>query len=227
LKRKDQNLCTKPVALDTELAEQLGLFHMMIARVWRKHSLKPHRLDSYMASEDPDFEEKAADIIDLYLHPSDALDRLDPVLPLSPGRAERHGFEYYRYVAFNNKTGEVLGNTAARHTLAEFLAFLTDIVVSQPRDCRQPLRRTRLHRSKTFSKRTVMFTCSSWLKQPLIFFSSHGRDRLRPQVGKSTFFDIQLAAGLRRWTMPRMCRKADPSVNVVGAVLIFERTLKH
>jgi chromatin remodeling complex protein RSC6 len=25
-----------------------------------------------------------------------ALDQLDPVLPLSPGRAERHGFEYYR-----------------------------------------------------------------------------------------------------------------------------------
>jgi acetylornithine/succinyldiaminopimelate/putrescine aminotransferase len=26
---------------------------------------------------------------------SQALDRLDPVLPLSPGRAERHGFEYF------------------------------------------------------------------------------------------------------------------------------------
>jgi hypothetical protein len=26
-----------------------------------------------------------------------ALDRLDPVLPLSPGRLERHGFEYYRH----------------------------------------------------------------------------------------------------------------------------------
>jgi len=26
-----------------------------------------------------------------------ALDRLDPVLPLSPGRAERHGFEYFRH----------------------------------------------------------------------------------------------------------------------------------
>src|ERR1700674_5823958 len=26
-----------------------------------------------------------------------ALDRLDPVLPLSPGRAERHGFESYRH----------------------------------------------------------------------------------------------------------------------------------
>ena len=43
-----------------------------------------------------------------------ALDRLDPVLPLSPGRAERHGFEYYRhgtlslYAALNTRTGEVL-----------------------------------------------------------------------------------------------------------------------
>ena len=56
-----------------------------------------------------------------------------------PGRAERHGFEYYRhgtlslYAAFNTKTGEVLGKTAARHTSAEFVAFLTDIVANQPR----------------------------------------------------------------------------------------------
>lgn len=136
-----------------KLAEQLGVSHMMIARVWRKHGLKPHRLDSYMTSDDPDFEKKAADIIGLYLHPPQhaavfcvdektaiqALDRLDPVLPLSPGRAARHGFEYYRhgivslYAAFNTKTGEVLGKTAARHTSAEFVAFLTDIVVNQPR----------------------------------------------------------------------------------------------
>src|SRR5205814_5908125 len=95
--------------------------------------------------------QKAADIIGLYLNPPahaavfcvdektaiQALDRLDPVLPLSPGRAERHGFEYYRhgtlslYAAFNTKTGEVLGKTAARHTSAEFIAFLTDIVVNQ------------------------------------------------------------------------------------------------
>ena len=68
-----------------------------------------------------------------------ALDRKDPVLPLSPGRAERHGFEYFRhgtlslYAAFNTKTGEVLGKTAERHTSAEFVAFLTDIVINQPR----------------------------------------------------------------------------------------------
>jgi DDE superfamily endonuclease len=114
--------------------------------------LKPQRLDRYMVSNDPDFERKAADVIGLYVNPPahaavfcvdektaiQALDRKDPVLPLSPGRAERHGFEYYRhgtlslYAAFNTKTGEVLGKTAARHTSAEFVAFLADIVVNQP-----------------------------------------------------------------------------------------------
>jgi transposase len=136
-----------------KLAEQLGLSHMMIARVWRKHRLKPHRLDGYMTSDDADFEKKGAEIIALYLHPPQhaavfcldektaiqALDRLDPVLPLSPGLAERHGFEYYRhttlslYAAFYTKAAEVLGKTAARHTSAEFVAFLTDIVVNQSR----------------------------------------------------------------------------------------------
>ena len=31
---------------------------MMVARVWRKHGLKPHRIERYMASNDPDFERK-------------------------------------------------------------------------------------------------------------------------------------------------------------------------
>ena len=68
-----------------------------------------------------------------------ALDRKDPVVPLSPGRAERPGVEYVRhgtlslYAAFNTTTGEVLGKTAPRHTSAEFVAFLTDIVTHQPK----------------------------------------------------------------------------------------------
>src|SRR6267142_6290714 len=51
------------------LAAQLGISHMMVARVWRKHALTPHRLERYMASNDPDFETKAAEIIGLYLNP--------------------------------------------------------------------------------------------------------------------------------------------------------------
>jgi transposase len=94
-----------------KLAATLGLGKSTIQRIWHQAGVKPHRLDRYMASDDPQFEEKAADIIGLYMNPPQhaavfcvdektaiqALDRLDPVLPLSPGRAERHGFEYYRH----------------------------------------------------------------------------------------------------------------------------------
>src|SRR6184192_4452858 len=136
-----------------KLANQLGISKDVVHRIWRTAGLRPHRLERYMASNDPDFERKAADIIGLYLNPPahaavfcvdektaiQALDRKDPVLPLSPGRAERHGFEYFRhgtlslYADFNTKTGEVLGKTAERHTSGEFVAFLTDIVVNQPK----------------------------------------------------------------------------------------------
>jgi 5-methylcytosine-specific restriction endonuclease McrA len=84
---------------------------------------------------------RLADVIGLYLNPPQhatvfcvdektaiqALDRLDLVLPLSPGRAERHGFEYYRhgtlslYAALDTKTGRVHGKTTARHTSADFV----------------------------------------------------------------------------------------------------------
>lgn len=78
-------------------------------RVLAQAQLRPHRLDRYMASNDSEFEQ-GPDIIGLYLNPPQhaavfcvvektaiqALDRLDPVLPLSSGRAERHDFEYYR-----------------------------------------------------------------------------------------------------------------------------------
>jgi transposase len=190
-----------------KLADQLGVSHMMVARVWRKHSLKPQRLDGYMTSDDPDFEKKAADIIALYLHPPQhaavfsvdektaiqALDRLDPVLPLSPGRAERHGFEYYRhgtlslYAAFNTKTGEVLGKTAARHTSAEFVAFLTDIVVNQPRGKEIHVIADNLSAHKTGQVKEFLEahpkvhlhftpTYSSWLNQVELWFSKIERD---------------------------------------------------
>ncbi len=131
-----------------KLATALGLSKSTVQRILAQAKLKPHRLDSYMASNDPQFEEKAADIIGLYVNPPQhaavfcvdektaiqALDRLDPVLPLSPGRAERHGFEYYRhgtlslYAALDVKTGKVEGKTAKRHTSEEFIEFIAALV---------------------------------------------------------------------------------------------------
>ena len=134
------------------LASKLGTTHMSAARVRKRYGLQPHRLRHHMVSDDPDFERKAADIIGLYLHPPahaavfcvdeksaiQALDRLDPVLPLSPGRAESHGFEYFRhgtlslYAALETQSGEILGKTARHHTSAEFVGFLEEITASQP-----------------------------------------------------------------------------------------------
>ena len=134
------------------LAKKLGTTHMAVARVWRRYGLQPHRLRHHLVSDDPDFETKAADMIGLYLHPPahavvfcvdetsaiQALDRLDPVLPLSPGRAESHGFEYFRHgtlsldAALETHSGAILGKTAQRHTSAEFVSFLKEIVASQP-----------------------------------------------------------------------------------------------
>src|ERR1700686_5500090 len=190
-----------------KLANQLGLSKSTVQRILAQVQLKPHRLERYMASDDPDFEAKAADIIALYLHPPQhaavfcvdektaiqALDRLHPVLPLSPGRAERHGFEYYRhgtlslYAAFNTKTGEVLGKTAARHTSAEFVAFLADIVANQPRgkEIRLIADNLSAHKSppvkdflEAHSKVLLHFTptYSSWLNQVELCFSKIERD---------------------------------------------------
>src|SRR6266404_4604994 len=150
------------------LGTQLKVSHMMVARVWVKHGLKPQRLDRYMATN-------------------------DPVLPLAPGRAERHGFEYFRhgtlslYAAFDTKTGEILGKTAVRHTSAEFVAFLADIVVNQPRGKEIHVIADNLSAHKTgqvddfldrHPKVHLHFTptYSSWLNQIELWFAKIERD---------------------------------------------------
>ena len=189
------------------LAKHLGIHHMAVARTWRKHGVQPHRLERYMASNDPDFENKAADVIGLYMNPPQhaavfcvdektaiqALDRRDPLLPLSPGRAERHGFEYKRhgtlslFAAFDTKTGQVLGKTAARHTSAEFIAFVQDLVAHQPEGqvIHVILDNVSAHKSKAVQRflddhPLVHFhftpTYSSWLNQVELWFSKIARD---------------------------------------------------
>jgi transposase len=83
-----------------KLARVLGIHHNHVQHAWKRAGLQPHRFERYMRSDDPDFETKAADVIGLYLHPPQhaavfavdektaiqALDRLDPVLPLSWSR---------------------------------------------------------------------------------------------------------------------------------------------
>ena len=152
-----------------------------------------------------------------------ALDRLVPVLPLSPGRLERHGFEYYRhgtlslYAAFNTKTGEVLGKTAARHTSAEFVAFLADVCAQQPKRKEIHVICDNLSAHKT--KRVHEFlaehsnvhlhytpTYSSWLNQVELWFSKIERDVIARGIFTST---RDLARKIRRY-IERYNRAAKP-----------------
>jgi transposase len=190
-----------------KLGRELGVSHMRVARAWARAGLKPHHLDRYVASNDPDFETKAADVIALYVNPPQhavvfsvdektaiqALDRTLPVLPLSPGRAERHGFEYVRrgtlslYAALNTRTGEVMGKTVASHTSEEFVAFLAAVVASRPKedDIHVILDNLSAHKTKRVEEFLGLHpnvrlhftpTYSSWLNQVEIWLGKIERD---------------------------------------------------
>ena len=210
-----------------KLASELGLSKSTVQRILAQAQLKPHRLERYMASNDPDFENKAADIIGLYLHPPQhaavfcvdektaiqALDRLDPVLPLSPGRAERHGFEYFRhgtlslYAALDVKTGKVEGKTAKRHTSAEFIAFLNQLL-SKTRWAKEihiVLDNLSAHKTKAVEEflqqhPKVRFhftpTYSSWMNQVELWFAKIQRD----VISRGVFTSVaDLARKLRKY----------------------------
>ena len=52
-----------------KLAAELGISFMDVQRIWRRHDLKPHRVNRHIVSNDPDFGSQAADVIGLYLNP--------------------------------------------------------------------------------------------------------------------------------------------------------------
>lgn len=235
-----------------KLAKELGISHVTVAAIWKRAGLKPHRLERYMTSDDPNFEAKAADVIGLYLHPPkhaavfcldektaiQALDRLDPVLPLSPGRAERHGFEYYRhgtlslYAALDTLSGEVFGRAVARHTSADFLAFLSELVDQHPpsKEIHVILDNLSAHKTKAVAAYLEAHpnvhlhftpTYSSWLNQVELWFAKIERDVIARGVFTSTT-DLRrkLMTYIRRYNKnarPIRWSYADPSRRIQTA----------
>ena len=129
------------------LATRLGLSHQSVARIWRAFGLQPHRAEGFNLSSDPHFVAKVRDVVGLYLNPPDntlvlcvdeksqiqALERAQPILPLTPGRPERQSHDYFRhgttslFAALDVATGRVIGSVKPRHRSREFLAFLRQI----------------------------------------------------------------------------------------------------
>jgi len=134
------------------MARATGMSQTAISRIWRTFGLKPHMVESWKLSTDPQFIDKVRDIVGLYLNPPDAavvfcvdeksqiqaLDRSTPVLPLMPGVAERRSHDYVRYgttnlyAALDVASGQVIAEMTPRHRAEEFRRFLNLIDDSVP-----------------------------------------------------------------------------------------------
>ena len=134
------------------MAKRHGIGKDTVARIWADHNLKPWRVDRFKVSNDPRFEEKLVDVVGLYLNPPEraavfcfdektqiqALDRTQPSLPMTPGRAGTMTHDYKRngttdlFAALNVGTGEVLTDCRKHHTGADVLRFfkLIDVHVA-------------------------------------------------------------------------------------------------
>ncbi len=129
------------------LARAQHLSPATIQRIWKRHRLQPHRVETFKLSRDKQFVEKLQDVVGLYLNPPDkalvlcvdeksqiqALDRTQPGLPMKPGRCGTMTHDYKRngttclFAALNVLEGKVIGTCFPRHRNVEFRHFLRQI----------------------------------------------------------------------------------------------------
>lgn len=212
-----------------KLAAELGgdISHMTVARIWAKHGIKPHRLEGYLASNDPDFEAKAADVIGLYLNPPQnslvlsvdekpsiqALERARGYVQTSSGKIvqgmkstyKRHG-TINLFAALEVATGIIRGKTTQTKKRADFQAFMDEVIADQPaeRQIHVILDNLSTHKRNDewlAAHPTVTFhftpTSASWLNQVEIWFGIFQRKALR----NASFGSIdQLIGAIRDFT---------------------------
>jgi transposase len=119
----------------TSMAAESGLSKSTVGRIWKAFGLKPHQIDTFKLSNDPQFIDKVRDVVGWYLDPPEkaivlcvdeksqiqALDRSAPVLPMMPGMPERRSHDYVRhgittlFAALDVATGEIIGSIHRRH----------------------------------------------------------------------------------------------------------------
>jgi transposase len=134
------------------MGEAAGLSPTTVRRIWHAFALQPHRVETFKLSNDPLFVEKVRDIVGLYLDPPEramvlcvdekaqiqALDRTQPLLPMTVGQCERRTHDYVRhgtttlFAALDVKSGRVIGSVHRRHRSQEFLGFLKTIQRETP-----------------------------------------------------------------------------------------------
>lgn len=184
-----------------DVAKRFKVGATTVQVLWRKAGIKPHRQETYMASTDPEFFRKATDVIGLYIKPPEnavvfcvdektaiqALDRLQPLLPLKEGLTEKRGFEYERkgvsslYAALDVATGKVIGECSPRHRSVDLVRFLNKVVRGRGnQEMHIIMDNLSAHKTKLVKEWldehpsvTIHYTptYSSWLNQVEIWFS--------------------------------------------------------
>ena len=135
------------------MAREQGVSKSTVQRIWDGHGLQPHRIKTFKLSKDKHFVEKLTDVVGVYLNPPDkavvlcideksqiqALNRMQPGLPMKPGRCGTMTHDYKRngttclFAALNVLEGKIIGSCFPRHRHIEFLKFLRTVDRQVPR----------------------------------------------------------------------------------------------
>ena len=213
--------CTTPVDGSNQwsirkLADATGFGVGTIHRILGAGDLKPHKVKHWCGkSPDPEFEEKQAAIVGLYMNPPEnalvlsvdeksqiqALDRTQPLLPMRPGAPKRMTATYKRHgttcllAAFAVHEGTVEGRCIESTNHKEFLNFLKHIYRRHPgKQLHVIIDNLSAHKHSAVlewaTKRrrlTLHFTptYSSWLNQIEIWFNIFTRDVIKGGVWRS------------------------------------------
>lgn len=123
-----------------------------VSRIWCAFGLKPHIVETWKLSTDPQFVTKVRDVVGIYLSPPEnalvlavdeksqirALDRTQPVLPMAPTVPAKMTHDYVRhgttslFAALDIASGSVTAQHYRRHRHQEFLRFLKAIDAAVP-----------------------------------------------------------------------------------------------
>jgi transposase len=134
------------------MAAETGLSQSSVSRIWRAFGLKPHVVETWKLSTDPEFIGKVRDVVGLYMSPPEnalvlcvdeksqiqALDRTAPCLPMLPTTPARMTHDYVRngttslFAALDLASGSVIAQPYRRHRHQEFLRFLKLIDTAVP-----------------------------------------------------------------------------------------------
>lgn len=136
------------------MAAAVGISPDSVHRIWQANDIKPHRMETFKLSNDPEFEKKFWDVIGLYLDPPEralvlccdeksqcqALERTQPGLPLGVGEIRTKTHDYKRhgtitlFAALNYLDGKLISRTEEHHTHVEWLRFLKQVDRETPKE---------------------------------------------------------------------------------------------